>query len=79
MHLLDSEHFLFSSHFLIIEEPPFGEPYLSSKLLINPEYVELFTKGKISIPNLSSRFPAQKLETEQDWEDLVLPPTHSTN
>jgi len=41
-------------------------------LLLDDDYVELFTQGHISIPALSTSFPAQRISTDLEWEDLVL-------
>ncbi len=49
-----------------------GDPYFSGRLLLNPDYVELFTTGKVSTPHFSSSFPAQQIHTELEWSDLVL-------
>jgi SpoVK/Ycf46/Vps4 family AAA+-type ATPase len=36
------------------------------------DFIELFTTGKTSRPRLSSDFPAQFIETELEWKDLIL-------
>jgi SpoVK/Ycf46/Vps4 family AAA+-type ATPase len=45
---------------------------MSGRLVMDQEYVELFTTGVVSKPKLSSDFPAQLIETELEWNDLVL-------
>ncbi|MCG9910688.1 MAG: ATP-binding protein [Flavobacteriales bacterium] len=50
----------------------YGEPFLSGKIFISPEYLELFTVGKISAPKFTSEFPAELLQTELTWNDVVL-------
>lgn len=57
---------------LRLEQPP-GEPYFSSPLELTAEAFELFTLGKHRPPAYSIRFPAHRLTTELDWEELVLP------
>ena len=49
-----------------------GEPLTSGKLIVDSEYVELFSLGTISKPELSSTFPAQHISTHLRWDDLVL-------
>jgi SpoVK/Ycf46/Vps4 family AAA+-type ATPase len=56
-----------------MEAVKIGEPRLSGKLVMDPEYVEILTTGKISLPTLSINFPAEHLQSEMTWEDLVLP------
>jgi ATPase family associated with various cellular activities (AAA) len=71
---LSPGYWLFKEQVLILEPPLPGEPRLSGKLLMQPEYVELFTTGRVSPPAFSMDFPAQRLETRQEWDDLVLHP-----
>ncbi|MGS2739380.1 ATP-binding protein [Sinomicrobium sp. M5D2P17] len=69
---IHSESCLFRKKILSMEEVPIGEPKMSGKLILDEEYTELLTTGKILKPKLSTNFPAQLLETEMEWEDLVL-------
>lgn len=71
---LTPNHWLFKEQILSLESPLEGEPRLSGKLLMQPEYVELFTTGQINPPQFSTDFPAQHITTQQEWEDLVLHP-----
>src|SRR5690606_22118181 len=71
--LLGQENPLFKHHILSLEPVKPGEPKLSGKLAMDPEYVEVLTTGKISLPTLSINFPAEHLQSEMVWEDLVLP------
>jgi hypothetical protein len=48
------------------------QPPMKSPLRISPEYLSLFTIGRRSQPALSADFPAQRLETALDWDDLIL-------
>jgi hypothetical protein len=71
---LSPGHWLFQEQVLSLEPPQDGEPRLSGKLLMHPEYVELFTTGEISPPRFGVDFPAQRITTRQEWDDLVLHP-----
>ena len=51
-----------------------GEPLMSGRLMLDPDIVEQLTTGIISRPKFSVDFPAEYIETEMDWEDLVLHP-----
>ena len=66
------DHFFSTKNVLHLENPGEGEPLMSGKLILDEEYVELFTIGKISKPKLSSDFPAELITTELSWNDLVL-------
>jgi hypothetical protein len=59
-------------HILYLEDVPEGEPVLSGRIVLQPEYLELLISGTQSIPKLSMNFPAQHLETTYNWDDLVL-------
>lgn len=72
--LFDQDNPLVKHRVLYLEPVKNGEPKLSGKLSIDPEYVEVLTTGKISLPTLSINFPAEHLQSNMSWEDLVLPP-----
>ncbi len=70
---LFSEDYVFArKHILWLEGVPEGEPRMSGRIVLSEEYVDLFTTGRVARPRFSMRFPAQLLETELDWSDLVL-------
>lgn len=64
--------FLYQKGIIKLDLVPVGEPKLSGLLTLEDEYVEKFLTGKILKPQLSSNFPAQLIETQLDWNDLVL-------
>jgi len=70
--LFAKDHYFSRGNVLYLENPGDGEPLMSGRLLLDEEYVELFTVGKISKPKLSSDFPAELIITELSWDDLVL-------
>jgi AAA+ superfamily predicted ATPase len=72
--ILSSEHWFTRKHILWTEQVIPGEPLMSGKLVIDPEIVELITAGIISKPRFSIDFPAEYIETEMEWDDLVLHP-----
>lgn len=69
---LHNQSFLYQKDIIKLESVPNGEPKLSGLLILEDEYIEKFITGKILKPQLSSNFPAQLIETQLDWEDLVL-------
>lgn len=66
------DHPLVQQGILALEEPPDGEPPMSGRLVIDTETAELLLTGKVRPPRPSFKFPALKLETAMDWDDLVL-------
>lgn len=69
---LHNQSFLYQKGIVKIESVPNGEPKLSGLLILEEEYIEKFITGKILKPQLSSIFPAQLIETQLEWDDLVL-------
>jgi len=70
--MFDENHLFAKKNILYLEPVGVGEPKMSGQLILDDEYVDLFTMGKISKPKLSSNFPAQLISTELEWSDLVL-------
>jgi AAA+ superfamily predicted ATPase len=68
----EEDHLFARKNVLYLERPGHGEPKMSGRLILDEEYVDLFVSGKISKPQLSSDFPAQRITTELEWSDLVL-------
>jgi len=64
---------LVSHRILSLEAVKIGEPRLSGKLVMDPEYVEALTIGRVSLPTLSANFPAEQLLSKMTWDDLILP------
>lgn len=70
--LFDPDHFFSKHKILSLETGKGNEPLLSSPLRITKEYLSLLTLGESYKPTFSSEFPAQKISTKLDWDDLVL-------
>ena len=48
---------------------------MSGRLILDAEIVEQLTLGKVSKPRFSLDFPAEYIETEMNWDDLILHPS----
>ena len=73
-----SDHFFHKQNILFLESVKEGAPRMSGRIIMSQEYVEWLTLGKIYAPAFSQDFPAKRLETKMEWEDLVLrPATHA--
>ncbi|MCH7413861.1 ATP-binding protein [Belliella sp. R4-6] len=75
--LLDENHLFFKKNIISNSNSSAEEPYTSDVIMMTKEYLELFILGKKYKPVLSSKFPAQLLETQLEWSDLVLSNTTS--
>lgn len=72
--LLSNDHWLAREHVLWLDPVREGEPVMSGRLILDPEVVERLTTGTVSLPRFSTDFPAEHIETELDWDDVVLHP-----
>ncbi len=72
--ILSNEHWFARKHILWLESGREGEPVMSGRLVLEPELVEYLTLGTASRPRFSGEFPAEYIETEMEWDDLVLHP-----
>jgi AAA+ superfamily predicted ATPase len=70
--LLSGEHWFARRHVLWLDAVRDGEPVMSGRLILDPEVVERLTTGTVSLPRFSTDFPAEHIETEMEWEDVVL-------
>ena len=71
MKLFKGDH-IFSKHDIIRLNPVSdNEPELSGSLEISQEFFELFTFGKATKPNFSTKFPAKLITTNLNFNDFV--------
>ncbi len=70
--LFGPDHFFSKNKILWLEEVPAGEPVMSGRIILSQEYVELFTTGRATRPHFNSSFPARLIQTQLEWNDLVL-------
>ena len=67
--LFYGNHFFSSKKILWLEELESGEPVMSGKILMSPDYIELFTTGKSISPQFNSAFPAKKIAPREPVDD----------
>jgi AAA+ superfamily predicted ATPase len=72
--ILSGDHWFAKKHILWLESVREGEPTMSGRLIIDSEVIETLTTGVVSKPRFSIEFPAEYIETEMEWGDLVLHP-----
>lgn len=73
LRLFNRDHFFQRDAILSLERTNPNEPLLYGQLSISPEYLSLCTTGEVFRPDFSPSFPAKRIYTKQDWEDLILP------
>ena len=73
--LFEPQHVFSRKNIVRLESiPETGQVSLHAPLEISEEYVSLLTTGEPRRPNLGAGFPAQFIETQLTWDDLVLHP-----
>lgn len=72
LELFNAQHFFYTQNILRLQNNSHEEPLLSGSLQISPEYLSLLCSGKEYTPEYSSRFPARRIQTALNWEDLVI-------
>jgi hypothetical protein len=68
------DHFFAKESILYLEPVKSGEPKMSGKIILQDEYVDLFTTGSLTKPTFGPEFPAKLVTTKMDWDDLILNP-----
>ncbi len=72
--LFDSQHFFVKHNILRLIPRESDQPPMKSPLRLSAEYLSFFTTGQARRPDFGSNFPAQHIETQLSWDDLVLHP-----
>jgi AAA+ superfamily predicted ATPase len=71
--LFDGDHF-FAKHNILRLVPVGDEPSMKAPLRLSDEYLSYFTTGQPRRPDFGANFPARFIETQLNWDDLVLHP-----
>ena len=70
--LFDPDHVFRNRKILELDDASTTQSLFSAPLQLGKEYLTAFTTGANYKPNFSTSFPAKRLTTLQDWDDLVL-------
>ena len=70
--LFSSDARLVSTGVLSIDPQQNSEAPLGQRLTISSEFVQAFTTGHIQKPDFNSDFPAKRIITALEWDDVVL-------
>jgi AAA+ superfamily predicted ATPase len=63
---------LFKKNILWLETVRDGEPQMSGRIIIDPDFITHLVTGAETAPKFGPDFPAKKISTEMTWDDLVL-------
>ncbi len=72
LHLFDDTHFFVTENMVHLQPVAAHEPRLSGMLTPSAEYLTLLTTGGHFKPAFSTHFPATRLTTGLEWDDLVV-------
>ena len=72
--IFDADYVLREHRMLIIDRPRPDGPFGEGRLSLPPEIRALMTSGLQIRPDFGPDFPARRISTPMDWQDLVLDP-----
>ena len=72
--IFDSSHKFYRKKILRLDISKDNEPKLSGALVLDQDYLDLFTLGRTHKPTFSTKFPASLVDVKADWNDLILDP-----
>lgn len=70
--LFSKEHLFQRNGILSLEITAPSQPVLYGLLSISNEFLTLCTTGKVFKPDFNQDFPAKRIHTTQEWDDLVI-------
>lgn len=73
-HIFEADHIFAAHNILKLKNRNEHEPDLNGFLIISKEVIDLLTTGNVRKPVFGPDFPAKRIETEMEWDDLVLDP-----
>jgi AAA+ superfamily predicted ATPase len=72
--LFSPAHLFAKQNILRLESLKDGEPKMSGRIILSQEWIDKILTGKETEPHFGVDFPAKKVTTEMDWDDVVLHP-----
>ena len=72
--LFEDMHFFYENDIIWLETMREGEPFMSGRLILAPEWIHTLLTGTDVKPKFSADFPAKLVQTRMEWSDLILHP-----
>lgn len=72
IHMFSKSHWFYGKNILRLEGAGEGEPLLSSQLRVSEEFLSRVQLEVEYKPDYTTGFPAKRITTELNWEDMVL-------
>lgn len=70
--MFQRDYWFYTSNILRLEGANDGEPFLSGQLRVSDEFLSLVLLGREYKPDYSIGFPAKRISTSLDWDDMFL-------
>ena len=70
--LFQKDHWFYTKNVIRLEGAGEGEPFFSGQLRVSEEFLSRVLLDKDYKPDYNIGFPAKRITTELDWEDMVL-------
>lgn len=70
----NEEHFFFTNNILWLEPVKEGEPKMSGRIILAQDWIDKILFNVESSPRFGLDFPAKKVVTNMNWDDVVLHP-----
>ncbi|HEV8389828.1 MAG TPA: ATP-binding protein [Dongiaceae bacterium] len=70
--LFSQDHWFAKEGVLRLDAPKEGAPVMSGRIIMAREWVERFTLGSAQAPAFGVAFPAKRVSTALEWDDLIL-------
>lgn len=71
-HIFTPAHYLFGDNIVQLDSVGTAEPKMSGILSVNREFLNWLTYEEVYQPDFDFSFPAKRITTQQEWEDLIL-------
>lgn len=72
INLFSRSHWFYTNNILRLEGQGEGEPFLSGQIRLSAEFLHRFCMNEEYKPDYSINFPAKRITTSLDWEDMKL-------
>ncbi|SEN77231.1 ATPase family associated with various cellular activities (AAA) [Duganella sp. CF517] len=72
MRMFEPDHFFAQKNMVCMLPPEHGEPMPRAAIVAEPTYLQRFTTGQQQKPDFGAGFPAKRMVTAMEWDDLVV-------
>lgn len=71
--IFSADHFFNQQQIVWVEHVKDGEPAMSGRLILGADWIDKFLFNKETTPKFSPDFPAKKIVSQMNWDDVILP------